>query len=288
MITGGAIPQVKTAPNECVIETNKICVSSDYVKYMRSYLSNIGYDISKLNDAKIVELIKSDLGVDSEAGIWEHKKFKAHVGNTKSNHVINHYYKPQGPSHSTALLNNFNIDAILEQWSVHADKLFGCKFYHMIFQMIDFAKKKTELDIIDLYDLIKNKYDCMGVVLNTDISTGGGKHWFCLFCDFKHTGTEDDPYTLEYFNSSGNSPMTEVEVWLQKTKHNLLKKHNCHAVIVRSASKRLQHSQTECGVWSLMYIKSRLQNFDTKWFYTTKADDNDMILLRKHLFRKKN
>jgi len=256
------------------------------MRIMRNFLGKNNYDVFTLSDLDVVEVLKKELGVFSESNIWENERFKNYAGINDSTYVLNNYFKPEGPYNSTALLNNFNIDATLKQWKDHSDTLFKCKFYHVPFQMIDFAKTKTELATLDIYNVIKSGYNCLGVVLNTDVNTGRGKHWFCLFCDFKHSGSIDDPYTLEYFNSSGNPPMSEVEIWLQTNKHNMKKTYDKNCSIVRSASRRLQHSQTECGVWSLMYIKSRLENRGVNWFYKVRADDRDMILLRKHLFRK--
>lgn len=281
---GGAIPQAKTEPTECLFENRKVCSSPNEINIMKNFIQELGLNIPK-SDKEIVELLKKELGVDSESAIWENKQFKEFVGENKAQDILKNIFKPIGPNNSTALLDNFNIDETLEQWSVHGMKLFGRKFYHIPFQMIDFAKVKSELSRTRLEDIIKKGYDCFGVVLNTDISSGRGKHWFCLFGDFKHAGTREDPYTLEYFNSSGNPPMNEVEIWMQKAAHDLLRDTGKVVEIVRSMTRRIQYSNTECGVFSLMYIYSRLQGHPSDWFYKVKAGDDDMIKMRAHFFR---
>jgi len=285
MIQGGAIPEAKLKATECLFEDNKICTSINGINIMKNFLNDLNYDTSELTNAEVVDLLKKELNVTSESNIWDHIRFKKYAGVSKSNFILKNYFKPPGPADSTALLDNYNIDNTLEQWSHNSQSLFGRKLYYIPFQMIDFAKMNTELSQIDLGEVINDGYDCLCVVLNTDISSGKGKHWFCLFCDFKHK--DGDPYTIEYFNSSGNPPRTEVEIWMQKAVYDLKKKYSKKCIIIRSASRRLQYSQTECGVWSLMYIKSRLQGHNYNWFYKTDANDNDMIKLRKHLFRKK-
>jgi hypothetical protein len=128
-------------------------------------------------------------------------------------------------------------------------------------------------------------YKCFGVVLNTDVSSGRGKHWFAIYGDLDHKGTDKDPIVLEYFNSSGNPPMREVANWLEAAKQDLLKNYSIEADSVVSANRRLQNSMTECGVWSLMYILSRLKGHEPNWYYKTRANDADMIELRSFLFR---
>ena len=64
-------------------------------------------------------------------------------------------------------------------------------------------KPITEINFID--ELKKNNSNFtyngelknFGVVINTDLSTNGGIHWFSIFIDFTVT-----PITIEYFNSS--------------------------------------------------------------------------------------
>ena len=284
---GGAIPEANTKPNECIFSHKKICSSPNEINIMRNFIRELGLSVPD-SDVEVIDLLKSELGVETESAIWENKQFKEFVGENKAQMILKNNFKPIGPYNSTALLDNFNIDETLEQWSKHGVKLFNRKFYHIPFQMIDFAKVHSELSRTRLRDIIDKGYDCFGVVLNTDISSGRGKHWFCLFGDFKHAGTKEDPYTLEYFNSSGNPPMDEVKVWMQKAVHDLMRDTKKVCEIVKAMNQRVQYSDSECGVWSIMYIKSRLDGHKTDWFYKVKADDDDMIKMRAHFFRGKN
>jgi hypothetical protein len=286
---GGYIPESRKEPNECLFENRKICSSPNEINIMKGYLKELDLGTSDISDRKVIEILKEELGVSSESAIWENKQFKEFVGEFKANSILKNNFKPIGPADSTALLDNFNIDDSLSQWSKNGQALFGRNFYHISYQMIDFEKVGSKLSKTRLKDIIDNKYDCFGVVLNTDTSEPDhrGKHWFCLFGDFKHAGTKEDPYTLEYFNSSGNPPMTEVDVWMQKAVHDLLKDTKKVCVIVRATNQQLQYSRSECGVFSLMYIYSRLKGHPIDWFNIVKADDVDMIEMRKHFFRKK-
>ena len=156
----------------------------------------------------------------------------------------------------------------------------------MQFQMIDFALNGTALQKIDIYQLMKDDYDCFAVVLNTDVSTGRGKHWFCLFMDLNHKGTANDPITIEYFNSSGYEPRPQVLTWIQTTKYDMLKDHNIHMkVIYATEGRQIQYSRTECGVWCLVYILARLSDKPHNWLVKAKVSDSDITEYRQRLFR---
>ena len=140
--------------------------------------------------------------------------------------------------------------------------------------MIDFAgtnrHKPTELGNLDIVnDVIKRGYKTFAVILNTDVRTGGGIHWFALFCDFR-----TNPYTIEYFNSSGKHPRVQVDDWLIKTVNaiNNYKDGNKSTRILSRAKKvilyGLQHqqSETECGPYSLYYIYNRLEGVPIEVF----------------------
>jgi hypothetical protein len=195
--------------------------------------------------------------------------------------------KPSGPADNTDLLNNNNIDDVLGKLVlVHPS------FYHMKFQMIDFAGERdagppgawkvtpTRLGTIDLMrDVVGAGYDTMGVVLNTDKRTGGGVHWFSIFCDFRSI-----PYTLEYFNSSGNLPMKQVQAWLIKSETALRDAGKSVRVVTLSGMVHQKDSDTECGLYSVYYIYNRLKGVPAERFQQRRIPDRLMTEFRKDCF----
>ncbi len=288
-IYGGGLPGLDGPVTECSADihgTQTVCSRKQELDHMRQYLRANNIKADNFDNYEIIEAMKKTLGVKTEAKIYEHPKFRKHIGGSKADKVLETEFKEPGPANDTSLLDNFNIDNTLKKWAHKAPEKFNKKFYSMPFQMIDFAKTRTELSKIDLYKLIEDGYDCMGVVLNTDVSTGRGKHWFCLFVDLKHSGKSDDPITIEYFNSSGFEPRSEVVVWMESTCHDMITKYDLYCKIINVANGRqLQFSRTECGMWALVYILSRLCGHEPEWIIKVKANDNDMIKYRKKLFR---
>jgi hypothetical protein len=268
--------------------TDSICVDDHVIKY-HDYLVNQNQieKNEKISKKICLEKIMKVLKVSTELNIWQHHDFRLFAGPNFCDKILKDKFIIEGPANSTALLDNNNIDETLALWAKHSQKLFNKKFYAIPFQMIDFNIQNTQLANLDMYDLIRDKYDCFGVVLNTDVSSGPGKHWLCLYGDLQHLGEKNDPYTIEFFNSSGNPAVDEITVWMEAQSHSMLKNHKKYVEIIRSAPRRLQHSKSECGMFSLIYIRSRLENKPHNWFYTAKIDDKDMIRYRKKIFRAK-
>lgn len=241
---------------------------------------------------KVVKIAKKVTKCDTEKCILNSDIVQNVVDIKKLNKNKKLNFKPSGPHNSTNLLSNVNIDDVLENL-VHVKKHRG--FYHMNFQMMDFngspTQQPSELATTNLCtDVIEDGYNCMGVVLNTDTRDGTGLHWFCIFCDFRTAGTQQDPYTIEYFNSSGNPPLTVVHDWMNKAVkqinyHNFTignKKRHC--IKVMATRIRHQNSETECGPYSLYYIWSRLNKESVFTFRRRAVPDEKMVEFRKHLF----
>jgi hypothetical protein len=123
------------------------------------------------------------------------------------------------------------------------------------------------------------------VVLNTDKYSGNGIHWFCLFGDFRGKGTQDDPYTLEYFNSSGDRPRASVAEWLVKQETSINKKLPDKTVVVRK-DMPIAHQQgdTECGVYSLYYLIERIKGKSRDEINSAEIPDDEMTKFRQALF----
>ena len=280
--------------SDCSIKVGEqgVCSSPEMVRDIKTKLLVPAGIVS--GDAKdIVTKAMEVVGVESEGKLLEHPDVKSKIGTGKVNKELdNNFNRATGAVDPirAELLDNFDIDDTLTYWATHSKRVFGKKFKHIPFQMIDFESVGSELARTSVADLICQGYHSFGCVLNTDYSSGGGKHWFCLYGDFEHAGTENDPYRLEYFNSSGKivNRLPQVQTWLEKSKAEVMvdKRLKKYCEIVQAAPKALQFSRTECGVWSLIYIKGRLQGLPCNWFYEAGVTDADIKKLREHIFRK--
>jgi len=276
--------KVPEAENICafhVTPDGNVCSDQFTINKMKEFIKNLkgpNDEIDKADAEQTVELAKQVTSCDNEACILKNAQFSQFIGPIQADETLQDRFKPAGPANNTEWLNNDNIDYVLEQW---AKKYPG--FVHVPFQMIDFDVIGTELSRIDLCQVYESGMKKLGCVINTDRSTGRGIHWFCIFIDM--SGPE---WTLEYFDSAGEYPKTSVHKWLNTQRSLLATKHPDKQIKVVDVtrSNQLQKSTTECGVFSLWYILSRLSGIPYTYFSQPNAiDDKMMYDFRKFLFR---
>ncbi len=207
------------------------------------------------------------------------------------------YFKPVTKSFShTHWLNNTEIDTVQYQFM---NSYPG--YYYSNIHMIDFGMfhpathNHIDYDPPALKDInfpselkgksnIFNSNDKLkyyGVVVNTDISSGGGIHWFAIFMDFTKT-----PITIEYFNSSGydikNKQFKRFFIDLANDISTELRP--CEFVKV-SDIQHQKSSTSNCGVYALYYIWKRLGGESIEFFRQNKIEDDHIVLFRKYFFR---
>lgn len=106
------------------------------------------------------------------------------------------------------------------------------------------------------------------------------------------SGEAGEPWTVEFFNSSGNSPVKEYAAWLQRTRDLFLDMQRAQgrarpeAEIIKVAGVEHQLSKTECGVYSLYYIWARLNGVKPSHFMDKARPIRDTLAFefRQHLF----
>lgn len=270
------VSEIFNKPSECsfVKDQGPVCSPKHVVDKMASFLKEKkGINVS--NPIKVVGTMKDFLNCNSESCVLKKPEFVEFAKLNRINDLLDEFFKPSGPATHFGLLSNFNIDGVLDQLEVRFPG-----FLHIPFQMRDFEKVGSELATIDLAKHFKSDTKSFGVVLNTDYSTGGGIHWYCIFGEKKK-----DKIILEYFNSSGREPLVETQAWLQKTKHYLTKELNMPVEVHYSTGIRFQSDEHSCGVYCLMYIWLRLEGVAKDWFKADNFNDQFMHKARKLLFR---
>lgn len=260
--------------NECAIyvENRSHCTPKHHLQKIAG--------INESNPKIILEHLKKETECDTELCIINSSKAKRELGGEVKN-IINTYFKIEGPKHDIEKwLSNENIDKTLAQWARYSKFK---HFYHIPFQMRDFEEQNTELATIDFYDLYQKNYRTFACVPNTDWSSGNGKHWFALFFDFRK-----EPYTLEYFNSSGECPLKEFNSWLNKKQQQLSNQFKRPVKKIVVTRMQNQEDDSSCGCYSMYYIYSRLNGIDWITFRTAKVTDERMYDFRKFLFNEEN
>jgi hypothetical protein len=272
--------------SECSFDLGdrEVCSSNDMIEAMDRFLSDIKKEVKSKDPETIITTMKKVTKCDTEACIYTASPFVTYIGPTTAVKHMEEVFKPVGPKTTDDLLSNYNIDGVLAQF---ARKYPG--FLHIPFQMRDFQdlakanpKDKNNLANVDFADEYRKGMKTFGCVLNTDWSTGGGYHWYCIFGDF----TTDNP-TIEYYNTSGNVALKETREWLTNTCISLSKALGKHVSKVQVLNKAIQDNDVDCGVYCLHYIWSRLEGYPYQQFSDPATAPNDSLMTkaRLHLFR---
>jgi len=210
-------------------------------------------------------------------------------------------FKAGGPRDSLDLLSNYNLDETLQRWGRVFPTFFPCPFAMMDFDSNGDYFGEASLPAIlegrvsaDLgTERVRRPFTCFGCIVNTDTSSGPGKHWVAVFVDCRPGGS--DPWTVEYFNSAGRPPPKPMIKWMERTADQLAEHRSSKAgpltpkgvavTTVAVTDVDHQESQTECGLYALFYIRRRLEGAPYQVFFEQLVPDAAMTEFRKHVFR---
>ncbi len=209
-------------------------------------------------------------------------------------------FKVAGPRGSTELLSNYHIDETLRRWARSMPDLFTYDFV-----MMDFDKTGEPFDTLDVGDILDGKRPqklgsgfapvsrrpaMLACVLNTDHSGGDGLHWVAAFVDCRSKGSA--PWTVEYFDSAGDPPPKSMVGWMERTRARLDAYRKAHPALgggpvqsVAVTSVGHQQGKTECGLYSLFYIRRRAEGTPYSFFASGAIPDDVMTTFRKSVFR---
>jgi hypothetical protein len=244
------------------------------------------------------------LGCNSESCVIAHPTFRSFVANNKLlpraalDLELATRYKAEGPRSSLALLSNYNIDDTLHRWAVVFPEFFPCPFAMMDFDatgepfavldMADIFAGRVSADLGPGVGLVRRPFKCFGCVVNTDNSSGPGKHWVAVFVDARPG--PGGAWSVEYFNSAGRPPVKNMIRWMERTRARLVEYRLSLGDVGAVASVPVtdvdhQLSQTECGLYALYYIRCRLQGHPYTFFERQRIPDDAMTAFRAHVFR---
>jgi hypothetical protein len=288
----------------CILnKENKSCLPVPIIKKLQSDILDTDYNSSE----KIIKelAIKTDCSINNglqntELCILNKLNKKVNDKETKLNikKAIITYFKPITKSYDkNHWLNNSEIDQVQHQLKT----LFPGYYYSNI-HMIDLVMfNPTHENIIDynikcikdinFIDECKRENNFLtyngelknyGIVCNTDLSSGGGIHWFSIFIDF----TSDSSYNIEYFNSSGYDIRNKKfkEYFLNLADEITREVKQCNFIKVTD----IQHQREDtanCGSYALFYIWKRLNGTPYSYFAENKIKDEHMEEFRKFLYR---
>ena len=220
------------------------------------------------------------------------------------------YFKPEGPI-DNKLFSNVNIDNVLDHFEITFPNYYHIKFLmndwwraprnHEIHKLLNESsndacklhKKIDNTNDIEMDDDITDRFveiikntpkTCFGCVLNTDMYSGPGIHWVSLFVDLRD---KKNP-TIEYFNSSGNAPLSNFKNLMEKLKEKFEKCLSESIKIIRVTKEEQQQSNNNCGSWAVFYQYNRLKGIPYTYFNGIDYEfikDEVLDMFRKYIFR---
>lgn len=157
---------------------------------------------------------------------------------------------PKGPDKVNGWLSNTDINNILKRYAPTKKK-----YVHLGTVPVDFetvSNKNWHVSVADVIRSVQSGYQRLSMVINMDPSWKSGSHWVALYISVPDR-------SIEYFNSTGRLPPKPVDTFMKSLLKVLPNKFSIKI-------NRVQHqfADTECGMYSVIYIIKRLngKSFD--------------------------
>ena len=192
--------------------------------------------------------------------VWNElkKRFHAHCRDGAAECIITSMLsKPKAPeswvTNPEEWLSSEDIDRVEKQY----ERLFE-KYNYLGTFPIDFDKKSetgkclvSSLCSLDLKQLYLNGYTQIGIVFNTDVSTGPGQHWVAVFCDI---GPEFEHPRITYFDSYSQKPEKEIQELMKRWKDQWVGA-GVHSKEMQTTYNKTRHQyqNSECGMYCLYF-----------------------------------
>jgi hypothetical protein len=125
---------------------------------------------------------------------------------------------------------------------------------------------------IDLRDVYKKGYRRVGIVFNTDVSTGPGEHWIAAFCDFRD---ELEYPQMTYFDSYAQKPEKEIQRLMNRWSNQIPR------MKLRYNKTRHQYKNAQCGMYSLYFLHCSLFDIPME----DRVPDDVIAMMRPMFFK---
>ena len=193
--------------------------------------------------------------------------------------------RPKAPktwrSNPTEWLSTDDIEKMEKSYK----RLFSNYEYVGTFPM-DFGDKSetgsclvSALCSMDIRKLASKGKTQIGIVFNTDVSTGPGEHWVAVFCDLR----SDLEYPrMTYFDSYGQEPEKEIKKLMTRWKQewDASGRHSMPMELTYNKTRH-QRKNTECGMYCVYFHYCCLMEIPME----KRIPDDVMAALRGLLFR---
>lgn len=180
-------------------------------------------------------------------------------------------YRPDMPkswlTNPTEWLSNVDIEKVMKQYEENHPKfkflgVFSIDFYS------DEVCKHYSICNFNVFDFLATGKKEFGIVLNLDTYHGSGSHWVSIFACFN---PKDPKFGLCYYDSGARGPPSHAVHFLKQVKKDarLFFKDQINDFDKRfktqTNAKEHQKKNTECGVFSMIFLIMCLENRDKNY-----------------------
>lgn len=215
------------------------------------------------------------------ANIWEDITKRLHAAckaATPECIVRNLVHKPTAPMSWKLNLNEWLSSEDIDKCQLEYMKLIP-DYYYVKTVPIDFDTHTetgkcliSSLCSLDLRTLYKKGYRRVGIVFNTDVSTGPGEHWIAAFCDFRD---ELEHPQMTYFDSYAQKPEPEIQRLMARWAEQM------PGMELRYNKVRHQYENAQCGMYCIYFLHCSLFEIPMK----SRIPDKVVAMMRPMFFK---
>jgi len=165
--------------------------------------------------------------------------------------------RPKAPSQWSVNPEEWLSSEDIDKLEKRYEKLFEGYVHIGTFPMDFGAKSETgkclvsALCSINIRELAKQGKNRIGIVFNTDVSTGPGEHWVAVYCDIR---PELEYGRFTYFDSYAQRPEPEIKKLMKRWKESWDSSGVHSKPMVLTYNKtRHQYKDSECGMYCMYF-----------------------------------
>lgn len=239
---------------------NKISDSCFIESDLEKYAKKLNVNKSKYTQEDLLKMIRKLAG--EKFNCKNDVCIANFLGDTKD------IFKIYGPDNKYGWLSNFEIEDFMSQMEmiIPSFKFLGIgprDWYNNFYFEYNNIKNKNLLE-----EYPGKKY--FAVVFNTDWNSGSGEHWIGVFIE--------PGKTIEFVDSTGSTPYPEYMKFINEVAKNNNAK-------IKINKKQYQYKGSECGVFSIHFIVSRLAKISYEDYLKKPPTDDDVNHYRFIIFR---
>lgn len=190
-------------------------------------------------------------------------------------------YRPQLPKDvvedETAWLSNFDIDGVMRQFETSHPEF---EYYEAT--PIDFDKCSVNNDLckLTLAELKKKNKSKVGIIFNTDHSSGSGKHWIALYVDMNGQNSNGKPgmYFVDSFAREMPKEIDELTKKFMEESPDILG--DTFTLSHNSDGKAFQRNNYACGYYCMHFIEEMLKGIPFSQYKDPKEHPTDEDMKR--------